>query len=240
VSERGRRAWAHDTLLTERDLAARGVRAAEDLERDDPLWPGQLATFSALVLYLALPPQLTIGPNWPLPLAEAGALATLILAMRAGHQARRRRKIAIGVVLVATLANLIALGFLAHYLVVGGKALATDLIGGGALIWATNLALFAVLYWELDRGGPLRPGDERAPVAPDFLFPQMTVDDHWSRGWRPRFTDYLYVSLTNQTAFSPTDAMPLTPRAKILMGTQGVAALITTGVVVARAVNILG
>jgi hypothetical protein len=240
VSERGRWAWAHDTLLTERDLAARGVRAAEDLERNDPLWPGQLATFSALVLYLALPSQLTIGPNWPLPLAEAGALATLIFAVRAGHQARLRRHIAIALVLIAALANLIALGFLAHYLVVGGKALATDLIGGGALIWATNLALFAVLYWELDRGGPLRPGAERAPVAPDFLFPQMTVEDPWFRGWSPRFADYLYVSLTNQTAFSPTDAMPLTPRVKILMAIQGVAALITTGVIVARAVNILG
>jgi hypothetical protein len=230
----------HDTLLTERDLAARGVRAAEDLERDDPLWPGQLATFSALVLYLLLPPQLTIGPNWPLPVAEAGALATLIFAMRSGHQAGLRRQLAIALVLIAALANLIALGFLAHYLVGGGKALATDLIGGGALIWATNLALFAVLYWELDRGGPLRPGVERARVAPDFLFPQMTVDDHWFRGWRPRFADYLYVSLTNQTAFSPTDAMPLTPRVKVLMGIQGVAALITTGIVVARAVNIFG
>jgi hypothetical protein len=240
VSGRRRCAWLHDTILSERDFAARGVRAAEDLERNDPLWPGQLATFSALVLYLALPPQLTIGPNWPLPVAEAGALATLIFAMRAGHQARLRRQIAIALVLIATLANLIALGYLAHYLVVGGKALATDLIGGGALIWATNLALFAVLYWELDRGGPLRPGAERAPVAPDFLFPQMTVEDHWFRRWRPGFADYLYVSLTNQTAFSPTDAMPLTPRVKILMGIQGVAALITTGVVVARAVNILG
>ena len=219
--------------MSERGLAA-------DLRRDDPLWPGQLATFTALVLYLALPPQLTIGPNWILPVAEGAALIALIFGMRAGHKAQLRRRIALGVVLIATLANLVALGFLAHYLVVGGKALATDLIGGGALIWLTNLLLFAVLYWEFDRGGPLRPGTERPTLAPDFLFPQMTVDDPWFRSWTPRFLDYLYVSLTNQTAFSPTDAMPLMPRTKLLMGIQGLAALITTGVVVARAVNILG
>jgi len=233
VSGRGRFTWLQDTLVTERDLAA-------SLGRDDPLWPGQLATFTALALYLALPPQLTIGPNWLVPVAEAAALIALIRGLgRAGHRAQLRRRIAIGVVLVATLANLVALGFLAHYLVVGGKALATDLIGGGALIWLTNLLLFAVLYWEFDRGGPMRPGATRPTLAPDFLFPQMTVEDPLFRSWTPRFLDYLYVSLTNQTAFSPTDAMPLMPRTKILMGVQGLAALITTGVVVARAVNIL-
>jgi hypothetical protein len=218
--------------------AARGAHAAQELERNDPLWPGQLATFSAIVLYLALPPELTIGPGWPVPVAEAAALLGLIVATRQRGDVRRRRQVAIGVVLVATLANLIALGYLAHYLVVGGKAVATDLIGGGLVIWVTNLELFAVLYWELDRGGPLGARARRGGVAPDFLFPQMTVEGF--RNWKPRFLDYLYVSLTNQTAFSPTDAMPLTPRAKLLMGVQGVAALVTTGVVVARAVNILG
>jgi hypothetical protein len=224
--------WAEDRLLDEGELATRA------LERNDPLWPGQLATFSAIVLYLALPPELTIGPGWPLPAAEGAALAGLIFATRKRGDVRRRRQLAIGVVLIATLANLTALGYLAHYLVVGGKAVATDLIGGGLVIWVTNLELFAVLYWELDRGGPLGARARRGRVAPDFLFPQMTVDGF--RTWKPRFLDYLYVSLTNQTAFSPTDAMPLTPRAKLLMGIQGVAALVTTGVVVARAVNILG
>jgi hypothetical protein len=221
-----------DRVLDERELATR------TLARDDPLWPGQLATFSALVLYLALPPQLTIGPNWLVPAAEAAALGTLIFAARAGAEMPLRREIAIALVLIATLANLIALGFLVHYLVAGGKAVATDLIGGGALIWMTNLALFAVLYWELDRGGPVRPRAARPRLAPDFLFPQMTVDGF--RDWTPRFLDYLYVSLTNQTAFSPTDTMPLTARTKVLMGIQGSAALITVGVVLARAVNLLG
>jgi hypothetical protein len=229
-----------DHLLSERELARRGLEAAADLGRDDPLWPGQLATLAALLLYLALPVQLTLGPNWPLPAAEAAVLAALVVAARGGRAARSRRALAIGLILIATVANLVALGFLLHFVIVGGQVRGPDLIGGGVIIWTTNLLLFAVLYWELDRGGPLRAGDDRLPVAPDFLFSEMTDERYAPPGWKPRFGDYLYVSLTNQTAFSPTDTMPLTLRAKVLMGVQGVAALVTTGVVVARAVNILG
>jgi len=143
-------------------------------------------------------------------------------------------------VLVAALANLVALGRLTDYLVGGGTVGSPDLLGGGALIWVTNLLLFAVLDWELDRGGPVRPSAGDRPAAPDFLFPQMSDDRFSPPGWKPGFGDYLYVSLTNQTAFSPTDTMPLTLRVKVLMGIQGVAALITTGVIIARAVNALG
>jgi hypothetical protein len=232
--------WVHDPLLTERDLASRGLRAVEDLGREDALWPGQLATLAALLLYLALPVKLTIGPNWPLPAAEAGLLAALIIATRSGRAAQRRRGVAIALVLLAAVANLIALGFLVHYLFAGGHTRGADLLGGGVLIWSTNLLLFTVLYWELDRGGPLRTAAHRLAVAPDFLFPQMTDDRYAAPAWKPGFVDYFYVSLTNQTAFSPTDTMPLTRRVKALMGVQGVAALVTTGVIVARAVNLLG
>jgi hypothetical protein len=214
----------------------RGIRVLEELGRDDPLWPGQLATLAALVLYLALPEALTIGPGWPLPVAEAAVLATLVI----GRGAKRRREIAIGLVLVAAVANLLSLSLLTHYLLGGGHARGADLLSGGVLIWATSLLLFAVLYWELDRGGPRRSAPERPPVAPDLLFSQMTASRYAAPAWKPGFADYLYVSLTNQTAFSPTDTMPLTLRVKALMGVQGVAALITTGVIVARAVNLLG
>jgi uncharacterized membrane protein len=233
-------AWLRDRRLSEQELVNRGIRVLEELGRDDPLWPGQLATLAALALYLALPAALTIGPGWPLPVAETVVLATLVIATRGGREAKRRREIAIGLVLVAALANLVSLGFLTHYLLGGGHARSADLLDGGVLIWATSLLLFAVLYWELDRGGPRRTAATRAPVAPDFLFSQMTDNRYAAPAWKPGFSDYLYVSLTNQTAFSPTDTMPLTPRVKALMGVQGVAALITTGVIVARAVNLLG
>jgi hypothetical protein len=225
-------AWVRDRHLSEQEL--------RELARDDPLWPGQLATLVALLLYLALPEALTLGPRWPLPLAEALVLAALVMAARGSRAGRRRREGAVGLVLVAALANFIALGYLIHYLISGGRARGADLLDGGVIIWCTSLLLFAVLYWELDRGGPRRPDTSPAPVAPDFLFPQMSDDRYAAPGWKPRFPDYLYVSVTNQTAFSPTDTMPLTLRAKALMGLQGVAALITTGVIVARAVNLLG
>jgi hypothetical protein len=229
-----------DRRLSEQELAALGTLAAEKLSRDDPLWPGQLATLAALLLYLALPAALTIGPGWPLPVAESMLLGALVIAVRSGREAKRRREIAIGLVLVAVVANLTALGLLIHYLLAGGHARGADLLDGGVIIWSTSLLLFAVLYWELDRGGPRRPGAEGASIAPDLMFPQMTDDRYATPGWRPGFADYLYVSLTNQTAFSPTDTLPLTLRVKALMGVQGVAALITTGIIVARAVNILG
>jgi uncharacterized membrane protein len=232
--------WMRDRHLSEQELLERGIRAAQQLGRDDPLWPGQLATFAALLLYLALPRALTIGPGWPLPVAESLMLAALVIATRGGREARRRRAIAIVLVLVAAAANLFSLGLLTHYLLVGGHARGANLLDGGVIIWTTNLVLFAVLYWELDRGGPRRAGPTRAPTAPDLLFPEMT-DERWAApDWQPGFGDYLYVSLTNQTAFSPTDTLPLTSRAKALMGIQGLAALVTTGVIVARAVNILG
>jgi uncharacterized membrane protein len=240
VGKRERWAWLRDRHLSEQALVDRGIRAAEELGRDDPLWPGQLATLTALVLYLALPAALTIGPGWPLPVAEAVVLAALVVATRGGREAKRRREIAIGLVLAAALANLVSLGFLTHYLLAGGHARGADLLDGGVLIWATSLLLFAVLYWELDRGGPSRTGAQPTSVVPDFLFPQMTDNRYATPDWMPRFGDYLYVSLTNQTAFSPTDTAPLTRRVKALMGIQGTSALITTGVIVARAVNLLG
>lgn len=231
--------WLSDRTLSEQEVVSRGIRNVEAWARDDPLWPGQLAIGIALVLYLALPSALTIGPGWPLPVAEFLVLAGLVVAARRGREAKTRRQVAIVLVLIAACASLVALGLLTHYLLAGGRARGADLLDGGVIIWATNLLLYAVLYWELDRGGPRRPGARRQRVAPDFLFSQMSDDRYAVPGWKPGFGDYLYVSLTNQTAFSPTDTMPLTPRIKALMGVQGVAALITTGVIVARAVNLL-
>jgi hypothetical protein len=109
------------------------------------------------------------------------------------------------------------------------------------VLWATNVLLFSVLYWELDRGGPLHRYRATEPW-PDFQFPQMENPQltPMGEGWRPTFLDYLYTSLTNATAFSPTDTMPISQVAKLLMAVQGTAAIVTVGLVVARAVNILG
>ena len=103
----------------------------------------------------------------------------------------------------------------------------------------TNFLIFALWYWETRPRRPRAPR-RRARRAPDFLFPQMSDDRIEPLYWRPKFIDYLYVSLTNATAFSPTDTMPLTPTAKSIMGVQALVSLVTIGLIVSRAVNILG
>jgi hypothetical protein len=105
-------------------------------------------------------------------------------------------------------------------------------------VLATNIITFALMYWEFDGGGPRARGVDQAR-PPDFLFPQATEPALAAPGWRPLFADYLYVAFTNIVAFSPTDTMPLTQRAKVIMGFQSVIALLTIGIVVARAVNAL-
>ena len=226
--------------VDERELAQRGVHLAEHLARHDRLWPGQLSILGCLALYALLPPRLSFGPNGLLPAAELAALVVLFVATRRDLGVTLRRGLTLGLLVVVTATNLVSLGLLVHYLLEGGKARGADLIAGGILIWSTNLLLFAVWFWWLDRGGPLNAERGQSPALPDFLFPEMTTEKYAMPGWKPTFGDYLFVSLTNQSAFSPTDTMPLSQRVKALMAVQSVAALITAGVIVARAVNILG
>jgi hypothetical protein len=226
--------------MDDREAARRGLRAAAQLGRTDSMWPGQVAVAAALALYFVLPPKLTPGPGRLLALVEAGLLVALLIASSPGRERSLSKDVALAFLSVVTVTNLVSLGLLVHFLLAGGKANGADLVGGGVVIWSTNLLIFAVWYWELDRGGPVRQGEDRAIVVPDFLFPQMTAQEYSAPGWKPTFGDYLYVSLTNQSAFSPTDTMPLTLRVKILMGIQGIASLVTVGIIVARAVNVLG
>jgi hypothetical protein len=160
-------------------------------------------------------------------------------SVRRHHRPHRwARPLGLGLVALLCGANLYTLGQLVHLLLQGGHATGKDLLVAGANVWLTNVVVFALWYWELDRGGPLRRF-EHVQREPDFLFPQMT-SDHVTRGpWLPSFVDYLYVSFTNATAFSPTDTMPLSEWAKILMMIQSAASLLTIGLVLARSVNIL-
>jgi uncharacterized membrane protein len=108
----------------------------------------------------------------------------------------------------------------------------------GATIWLTNIVIFALWFWEFDRGGPGSRAQARVRY-PDFLFPQMQDQQMAQVHWHPNFFDYLYISFTNASAFSPTDVLPLTRWAKMLMLFQSITSLLTVGLVVARAVNIL-
>jgi uncharacterized membrane protein len=207
----------------------------------EPFWQAQLAVFFALLLHLALPGKLTLGPRWLLPLLEGMLLVGLVISTPYRHHSQSpvRRRVSIALIAVVTIANFIALGLLVHLLLEKNTAAGRDLIIAAAQIWLTNVAVFAVWFWEMDRGGPhLRTAPESR--EPDFLFPQMTVSGWSFAEWRPGFVDYLYVAFTNASAFSPTDAMPLTARLKGLMLVEAMASFLTVGLIAARAVNILG
>jgi hypothetical protein len=105
-------------------------------------------------------------------------------------------------------------------------------------VWVANVIVFALWYWELDRGGP-RQREADGGDTPDFLFPQMTDAKDLMPGWQPAFSDYLYTSTTNATAFSPTDTLPITGKAKLLMSAQSLSSFVLVVLVTARAVNIL-
>jgi uncharacterized membrane protein len=214
------------------------VRAA--VTRYDPFWGGQLVLAAAILLQLSLSEKLTLGSRFLLPVLEAVALIALTAA--APHPRMRqsplRRKLALALIAIVTAANCYSLVLLCHYLLTPGKTDAHALIGSGVVLWVTNILLFGVWYWQLDGGGPTARHHKRRP-HPDFLFVQMTSPAFAPRGWHPTLVDYLYTSFTNATAFSPTDTMPLTPLAKALMAAQSLVALVTVGLVVARAVNIL-
>ena len=113
---------------------------------------------------------------------------------------------------------------------------AGELLTHGAVVWLTNIITFGLLFWQLDEGGP-HVRAERGRSDPDFQFPQDAVG---RTDWSPRLDDYLYVSLTNAIAVSPTDTMPLTRRAKGLMAVESLISYAVAILVISRAVNILG
>ncbi len=206
----------------------------------ESVWPAQLTVLAAIGLQLSLPERLTVGPTWLLPALEGALVLGLAMAtpreLEGEHMLRRRTAVAL--VALVSAANIFSLAALTHYLLHHNVNKGQELIVAGVVIWLTNFLIFGLWYWEIDRGGPGRRA-AGADGAPDFLFPQMSDDRIEPRDWRPKFIDYLYVSLTNAAAFSPTDTMPLTPVTKSIMGVQSIVSLVTIGLIVSRAVNIL-
>ncbi|WP_055494188.1 DUF1345 domain-containing protein [Streptomyces sp. TP-A0356] len=203
----------------------------------------QVATVIVLTIaaQLAEPRQLTIHPHWLLPAVEGTFLAVLLLSNpgRINRDSVVLRSLSLTLVAVASLANAWSLVQLINALLAGREGnSAGPLLLAAAGIWGTNIVVFALWYWEFDRGGPVaRAHAHRA--HPDFLFPQMQTEELASGDWEPAFVDYLYVSYTNATAFSPTDTMPMSRWAKLLMLMQSAVSIVTVVLVVARAVNIM-
>jgi hypothetical protein len=220
--------------------------------RGEARLPAALATAIAIAIYGLLPSQLVVGPRLIIPILEAVLLASLIAVnpRRRTRQTRWSRVLSLGLVALIALTNLTALGLLIRDLADAHVHNGRPLLLGALQIWLTNIIVFGLAFWELDRGGPVaRTQTERSKLpAADFRFSQDedhdTVDEvsrgsSRNSGWVPTYIDYLYVSTTNSSAFSPTDTMPLSSRAKLLMATEATAALLTSIVVIARGVSIL-
>lgn len=207
----------------------------------EPLWPVQLAVVAAIFLYITLPQQYSYGQwfQFVLPILEVILLAALSFSEPGQQitQPTKRRHLSIVLIILIGLTNLSNLERLVHF-ILGGAQNGKGLLYSALSIFLTNVIVFALWYWELDQGGP---GDRAMGTSakPDFLFPQHSSPNVAAPHWRPMFFDYLYVSATNATAFSPTDTMPLTRRAKVLMMIQALASLLLIALVAARAVNIL-
>lgn len=228
------------------------METAREIELEARLEASAVAAVAiALQLALALVSSAEGWTLWKAPgwiwavLVVPGALLVLMLALPESHRrlvdAGRRRHAVIAMIAVLGVANAAALLALVVSLVTNQVKSGPQLLLEAGTIWGTNVIVFGLWFWELDRGGPLSRRSEHPPRA-DFQFPQMENRDrpeYLDPDWHPRLLDYVYVSFTNAIAFSPTDAMPLTQRAKLLMMLGASVSALTVLLVAARAVNIL-
>ncbi|MGZ8613875.1 MAG: hypothetical protein ACXWX4_04235 [Actinomycetota bacterium] len=206
----------------------------------EPRWPASVAVLAALALYVTLPGGFTFGPGWVIPALEVALLIPLTVRAPYRHREEGRLVRFASLLLTAllTLALVASLVLLVRAVLSGAAVSGHQLVLSGIQIWLTLILVFSLWFWEVDRGGPTirgHPGQR----DPDFLYPQMATHELGQTDWLPQFVDYLYLSFTNATAFSPTDTMPLTPRAKLLMLVEGLASITTVVMVAGRAVNIL-
>jgi uncharacterized membrane protein len=203
-------------------------------------WPAGIAILVAIGLQVTQRGDLAFSPKWLLPGIELALFLILLTAnpTRINRESIVLRWIGIALVAIASLATAWSLARLVYQLVHGAPFSAAQLLMNGGAIWLTNVIVFALWYWEVDRGGPAARANARKEF-PDFLFPQMTIPEMVDRDWEPNFIDYFYVSFTNATAFSPTDTMPLSRWTKMAMLAESAVSLITVGLIVTRAINIL-
>lgn len=209
----------------------------------EPRWPAFSATVVVILGQTWVAGNLRVRPVWVYPLVASlllvSSLAIYVPARKEPPRALRILSLVlVGVLVVASFAGLVLLlrGVFTSSGLSPGRLFLT-----GIALWVVNIAVFALLFWELDCGGPeaRAKGD---PVYPDLVFPQQQQDQEGlaSPDWKPTFPDYLFVSLNAATAFSPTDTFPYSRRAKLVMGVESIMSLATIAMLVARAINKAG
>jgi hypothetical protein len=203
----------------------------------EPRWPAFVAMLAAAGVYLALPEPLSLGPSWLLLVIIVLLLIPIVMTYRYGRYKATRilTLTANAVITVAMIASLI-------FLVKGiPEHLETPkaLLRSASALWITNILVFALWYWKLDAGGPLRRDSPHGLLNSSFLFPQMLSWKEQDSSWKPNFVDYLFLAFNTSTAFSPTDTAVLSRWAKLGMMAQSLISLMIVALLAARAVNIL-
>lgn len=203
-------------------------------------WPVSVVVLLVIGLQFSLPHSLALAIQVPICILESAFLLALIVInpRRINRHLPSTRLMGIFLIVLMTLSNTASALKLIDAIITRGVRDAGSLLLSGGSIWLTNVVVFGLWYWELDRGGPGKRAEASQPY-PDFIFPQMSDPLYAPKTWHPTFFDYLYTSFTNASAFSPTDVMPLSRWAKALMLLQSMTALLVVGLVIARAVNIL-
>jgi uncharacterized membrane protein len=200
--------------------------------------PGYAAFVGILLtglLYLVLPPDVIIGPGWLLLVVEGVSIVPLTIdLLTTWNLSHSMRRLLVLIPLgMSTLALIV--GVTLFVLTLPTETHANDLLRAAVLLWAFNILVFALRYWEVDGEGPWNRHLSENRIT-DFLFPQQSSGKRWD----PHFLDYLFVAFTTSTALNPTDTYPLSRLAKVLMMMEAVLSLAIVGILIARAVNILG
>jgi uncharacterized membrane protein len=229
------------SLDVARSLGGQVVPAWRRVTTREPRVPVTIAILVALGLMAALPARIVNRPRWVVPVLAGLLLVGILFANTriVGRRSRPLRIASLALIALLSIANA-ASGVRLVVDLVESKGIKdpAELLLTGAAIWLTNMVVFGLWYWEFDRGGPAAR-ELGVQQFPDFLFPQMATADIAPPDWEPQFVDYLYLSFTNATAFSPTDVMPLSRWTKLTMLAQSVISLVIVVLVIARAVNIL-
>ncbi len=214
----------------------------DHIDKPEPRWQALLAFLAVGAIYLALPRNLIVGPIWLLPTIIVVLLVPTVISHRTGKRSLNR---ALGLIIngITTLALIASVGLLVRALP-SHKESPLELLRSGALLWLTNVIVFALWYWRLDGGGPTTRHEDKKFGSTSFLFPQMQIP-HDERaqfactGWRPRFVDYLFVAFTQSSTFGPTDAPLLARWAKVLAMIQVFISLSIVILLISRAVGVL-
>ena len=200
----------------------------------------QVALIIAIALQFLLDKSLVVGPKFLIAALEL--LLVFGIGLTEPHRetriSRARRNVSLSLIALISLANATSMGLVARDLISGSSVAGKTLLASAGAIFITNIIIFSLWYWELDSPG--LTGLRKHNAAPKFDFPQLESKLDECTNWEPTYSDYLYLSVTNASAFSPTDTMPLTHTAKALMGVQALISLVAVVLVTARAVNILG